>query len=125
MNLNQVTVPSLNVEHSIWFYKTLGLELIVKDLPHYARFVCPDGNSTFSIHLVESLPSGNGIWLYFEVKDLDAKVKALQDLGIQFEEEPVDQPWLWREARLRDPDQNSIILYYPGENRINPPWKIR
>ena len=52
MNLNQITVPSLNVEKSIAFYEKLGLKLIVKSLPNYARFECPDGNSTFSIHLV-------------------------------------------------------------------------
>lgn len=48
MNLNQVTVPSLDLAKSISFYKRLGLKLIVEALPHYARFVCPDGDSTFS-----------------------------------------------------------------------------
>lgn len=47
MNLNQVTVPSLNVEKAVNFYQKLGLELIVKALPNYARFACPDGNATF------------------------------------------------------------------------------
>jgi hypothetical protein len=34
------------------------LELIVEALPHYARLVCPDGASTFSIHFVDDLPKG-------------------------------------------------------------------
>ena len=56
MNLNQITVPSLDLTKSIPFYEKLGLKLIVKSLPHYARFECPDGNSTFSIHQTENLP---------------------------------------------------------------------
>jgi catechol 2,3-dioxygenase-like lactoylglutathione lyase family enzyme len=40
MNLNQITVPSLDLKKSIPFYQKLGLELIVAAAPHYARFVC-------------------------------------------------------------------------------------
>ena len=86
MNLNQITVPSLDVEMAIIFYKKLGLELIVKALPHYARFVCPDGDATFSIHQVEELPKGDGIYVYFECEDLDNKVDKLLGLGINFDE---------------------------------------
>lgn len=50
MNLNQITIPSLDLEQSIPFYETLGLQLIVKALPHYARFECSNGDATFSIH---------------------------------------------------------------------------
>ncbi len=125
MRLNQVTVPVSDVETSITFYETLGLELIVKALPHYARFVCPDGNATFSLHQSDALPAGEGIWVYFETEHLDSFVQKLKDLGIQLDELPEDKPWLWREARLRDPDNNRIILYYAGENRLDPPWKIK
>ena len=125
MNLNQITVPSLDVEKAIRFYQKLGLEIIVKALPNYARFVCPDGNTTFSIHQVEELPKGEGIYVYFECEDLDNKVKELKDVGILFDENPNDKTWLWREARLKDPDNNQIVLFYGGENRINPPWRIK
>ena len=125
MNLNQVTVPSLDLEVSIPFYEKLGLELIVKALPHYARFVCPDGSSTFSIHKVDQLPEGNGVVVYFESEALDQRVEELKALGFVFDLEPTDQNWLWREARLRDPDGNSLILYFAGENRLNPPWRIK
>ncbi|EAS18568.1 putative glyoxalase/bleomycin resistance protein/dioxygenase [Flavobacteria bacterium BBFL7] len=124
MNLNQVTVPSLDLERSIPFYEKLGLKLIVKSLPHYARFECPDGKSTFSIHLTDELPKGAGIYVYFECEDLDQKVEDLIELGIEFYMKPKDQPWLWREARLKDMDGNLIILYHAGENRLNPPWRI-
>lgn len=124
MNLNQITVPTLDVEKAILFYETLGLKLIVKALPHYARFVCPDGGSTFSLHQVEKLPLGEGIWVYFETENLDNEVNRLVEEGIKFEEMPNEKPWLWREAHLKDLDGNHIILYYAGENRLNPPWRI-
>ncbi|MGB2232784.1 MAG: VOC family protein [Flavobacteriaceae bacterium] len=124
MNLNQITVPALDVAASIKFYKTLGLKLIVESLPHYARFVCPDGNSTFSIHQTKQLAEGEGIYVYFECKNLDEQVDKFKQKGLVFELEPTNQRWLWREARLKDPFNNQIILYYAGENRINPPWRI-
>ncbi|GLR18512.1 VOC family protein [Portibacter lacus] len=124
MNLNQITVPSLDLNVSIPFYEQLGLKLIVKALPHYARFECPDGQATFSLHEVKELPKGDGIYVYFECKALDEYVNELSNSGIQFDEMPNDKSWLWREARLKDPDGNQLILYFAGENRLNPPWRI-
>ncbi|SEQ42053.1 hypothetical protein SAMN05421824_1593 [Hyunsoonleella jejuensis] len=124
MDLNQITVPSLDVEKAIDFYETLGLKLIVKTLPKYARFECTNGNSTFSIHHVEELYRGTGITIYFEDTNLDDLVAQLQAKGISFERLPENKPWLWREAHLRDLDGNLIILYKAGENRKNPPWRI-
>ena len=66
----------------------------------------------------------DGIWIYFECDNLDMQVQELISKGVIFEELPIDQVWLWREARLRDLDDNLIILYSAGENRLNPPWKI-
>ena len=77
MNLNQITVPSLDVKRSIMFYQTLGLKIIVEALPHYARFVCPEDGTTFSVHQVENLPKGDGIYIYFEHEDLDTYVDSL------------------------------------------------
>jgi catechol 2,3-dioxygenase-like lactoylglutathione lyase family enzyme len=124
MNLNQITIPSLDLSKSIPFYEQLGLKLIVKSLPHYARFECPEGNSTFSIHQVMELPKGEGIHVYFECENLDQKVQELKEKGFSFDLEPTDQSWLWREARLKDLDGNQLILFYGGENRLNPPWRV-
>jgi len=109
MNLNQITVPSLDIPKSIEFYQTLGLKLIVKS-DHYVRFECPDGASTFSVHLTEQLPSGSGISVYFECENLDETVNDLIQKGLVFDELPKDQSWLWREAYLKDPDGNQLIL---------------
>jgi len=124
MNLNQITFPVLDVEKSIVFYQSLGFKLIVQSLPDYARFQCEEGDSTFSLHRVYMLPTGEGIWIYFELENLDIRVDELQSMGIVFEELPSDKPWLWREARLKDLDANQLILYTAGENRLNPSWKI-
>lgn len=124
MNLNQITVPSINVEKAIDFYETLGLHLIVKAIPKYARFECPKGDSTFSIHEVDKLPKGRGIIIYFEIENLDETVLNLQEKGIKFDSLPQDKPYLWREAHLCDLDGNQIILFHAGEHRKNPPWRI-
>lgn len=124
MNLNQVTIPSLDIFKATEFYKTLGLRLIVNALPRYVRFECPDGDATFSIHLVDELPKGDGITLYFENEKLDKTVDELVKKGLQFDELPNDKSWGWREARLKDLDNNKIIIFYGGKNRKNPPWRI-
>ncbi len=125
MNLNQITVPSRDLSTSIPFYQQLGLRLIVHSTPHYARFECPQGDATFSLHLVDELPHGEGIYVYFECENLDDFVKDLIEKGIVFDELPSDQRWLWREARLKDPDNNQLILFFAGKNRKDPPWKIK
>ncbi|MEO8770211.1 MAG: VOC family protein [Ferruginibacter sp.] len=125
MNLNQITIPVINVAHAIAFYEKLGLKLIVKSLPDYARFICPNGTSSFSLHVTNQLPTGNGIWIYFEIENLDEYVQSLIEKGIVFEELPDNKPWLWRESRLKDPDNNQLILYYAGTNRTNPAWKFK
>jgi len=117
MDLNQVAVPVSDVERSIAFYKKLGLRLIVKALPDYARFECPEGDSTFSVHQVKDRKTEGDTWLYFEVQDLDNYVHELIKKGVEFEELPNDKDWLWRESRLKDPDNNQIILYFAGNNR--------
>ena len=125
MNLNQITVPSLDLSKSIPFYQKLGLKLIVNATMDYARFECPDGDSTFSIHRVDKLPSGDGIYVYFECGNLDEYVDELSKKGIQFDELPNDKSWLWREAHLKDPANNHLIFFYGGKNRKNPPWRIK
>ena len=125
MDLNQVTVPAVDVAASTEFYQRLGLRLIVDSRPRYVRFECPVGGATLSIHRVDALPTGRGTIVYFEIEELDAAVERLRAQGVAFESGPEDQRWLWREARLRDPAGNEICLYRAGENRRNPPWRIR
>jgi len=123
MNLNQVTVASTDVARSIEFYSKLGLKLIVNSHSNYARFECPEGHSTFSVHFAERVGPSQTL-VYFECAHLDETVARLQQLGVKFTSLPIDQSWLWREARLEDPDGNAICLFYAGPNRLNPPWRL-
>ena len=123
MKLNQVTLPALDVRASVAFYRTMGFELIV-DAPHYARFKSTVGDATFSVHAVESIAGPSGVVVYFECESLDEQVAALEAKGLRFMQTPRDERWLWREARLLDPSGNVICLYYAGENRLNPPWRV-
>lgn len=125
MNLNQVTIYTDKPLATVEFYQKLGLKLIVDSLPRYARLECPDGDATLSVSLAEETAPSSNIVLYFECEELDAKVAELENLGLQFESEPLDQTWLWRETYLKDPNNNKICLFYAGENRQNPPWRVK
>ena len=122
MNLNQVTLPVRDMSKATEFYLQLGFTQIV-DTPHYARFACPVGSSTFSLSLDDSSYQ-NGSVIYFEHEALDEWVERLSGAGIVFEQLPTDESYLWREAVLRDPSGNKIKLYWAGENRLNPPWRV-
>lgn len=122
MNLNQVTLPVKDMDSATLFYRNLGFTQIV-DTAHYARFECPEGEATFSLAL-DTGEYTNGAVIYFEHQNLDDWVGALKSKGIRFEQDPADQSYLWREAVLKDPSGNTIKLYWAGENRLNPPWRV-
>ena len=125
MNLNQITIYTNKFGESLEFYRKLGLKLIVDSAPRYVRFVCPDGDSTFSLHETTDDSNCPNIVLYFECEDLDAEVERLKNLGLIFIGEPTDKDWLWRETYLNDPNGNKICLFHAGENRKDPPWRLK
>jgi len=124
MRLNQITLPSRDIARARDFYLQLGFELIV-DSAHYVRLAAPDGRATLSLHVVEELPKGEGASVYLECADVDGVYRRLAAAGIAFDHPPKDQTWLWREARLRDPDGNRLCLYHAGKNRLAPPWRVK
>ena len=123
LRLNQVTVTGTNYERSVDFYRKLGLRQIVDSAPDYARFET-GGGSTFSVQIDPEEAIVPTTAVYFECHDLDERVEQLARDGIAFEHGPRNQPWMWREARLRDPDGNIIFLYKAGEARRFPPWRV-
>ncbi len=125
MRLNQVTVPLVDYEQSRAFYLKLGLKLIVDTPPRYARFEMPEGGATFSIEKVDGVSGGDWPLIWFESDRLDALAIELKAKGVAFESEPADMSYLWRVATLRDPAGNLIALYHAGENRLNPPWRVK
>jgi len=122
--LNQVTITGTDYERSVDFYRRLGLKQIV-DSPEngYARFESA-GGATFSIQIDPDEKIQATTAIYFECDDLDTRVEQLARSGIAFEHGPRNQPWMWREARLRDPDGNIIFFYKAGEARRFPPWRM-
>ena len=123
MDLNQVTLPARDLPRSVDFYRRMGFRLIV-DTEHYARFECPEGDATFSLHVVDSLANSTGVTVYFEHDNLDKLCEDLVYKGFEFDHGPEDQTWLWREAVLADPSGNRICLFRAGENRKHPPWRV-
>lgn len=90
--------------------------------PRYARFHCPDSDETLSVEVTGEPPAP--AQLYFECRDLDRTVTELKAKGLTFQQDPTEMSYLWREAHLRDPDGHELRLYYAGDNRLNPPWKV-
>jgi catechol 2,3-dioxygenase-like lactoylglutathione lyase family enzyme len=129
---------SADPERALPFYEGLGLTAIVLDRDtdgtlRYARLTFPEGDSTLSLErgapasVASRTPvdvsSGSAV-LFFECDDLDAQVAALTAAGYLFEAGPETKPWLWREARLRDPDGQLVCLFRAGFYRLDPPWRI-
>jgi uncharacterized glyoxalase superfamily protein PhnB len=74
----------------------------------------------------DAAESGAGaISVHFESERLDALVAELKSRGVGFEQDPTDQPYLWREAVLHDPDGHRLFVYHAGVNRLDPPWRLR
>jgi hydroxymethylpyrimidine/phosphomethylpyrimidine kinase len=122
--LNQVTVTGTNYERSVDFYRRIGLEQIVgSPETGYARFETA-GGVTFSVQIDPEEKIIATTAVYLECDDLDQRVEKLARSGIAFEHGPRNQPWMWREARLRDPDGNIIFFYKAGEHRRFPPWRV-
>nr|WP_276591798.1 bifunctional hydroxymethylpyrimidine kinase/phosphomethylpyrimidine kinase [Sphingomicrobium nitratireducens] len=122
--LNQLTITGRDYDKMVAFYTRLGLRQIV-DSPdnQYARFET-SGGATFSIQCDEDALSEENFAVYFECDDLDRRCEKLARGGLPFEHAPRNQPWGWREARLRDPHGNTVFLYKAGEMRRFPPWRM-
>ena len=117
-------MPAIDLEQTIHFYEHIGLQLIVKT-DQYLRFYNPIDFQTLSFELVSSVTNQTTIYFEFETLDeLESYVKKLNMNGVSAVNQPILEPWLWFETSITDPNGNKIKLYYAGENRLNPPWKI-
>jgi lactoylglutathione lyase len=52
------------------------------------------------------------LWVYAD--DCDAAIERLRAAGVRVTEEPADQPWGERVARVLDPDGNVVIIGQPA-----------
>jgi lactoylglutathione lyase len=88
----------------------------------YAEFEA--GETTLAIYSAAEMSnltgvtSGRGgrgaddLMAVFEVDDVDARVRELEERGVRFASQPTDQPtWGIRVAHFRDPDGNLAEIY--------------
>ncbi|MBC7505391.1 MAG: VOC family protein [Sandarakinorhabdus sp.] len=122
MRLNHVTLPAANLADSIAFYTALGLHLIVRADPRYARFAV-DASSTLSVEVTDDGAAGSAA-IFLHCDDVDADVAAAILRGLTFDWPPTDQSYAWRTAGLCDPAGNHIVLFTAGTNQHFPPWRL-
>ncbi len=78
--------------------------------PDYARFECPAGDATFCPRRTAHTTADTHVVVCFERPEFEAEVRRLQ---------------VWPEARLQDPSGNVLCLFWAGENRKNPPRRLK
>ena len=123
--LNQVTLTVNDYAKSVDFYSQLGLKQIV-DSPENRLRPLRDRRRRDPLD-----PGRSGREDLADDRRLSrmrrsrrAGRAARARAASPFEHGPRNQPWMWREARLRDPSGNIIFLYKAGEARRFPPWRI-
>lgn len=106
--LNLVVIRSVNIEHSVQFYKLLGLNFIKHQHgngpEHYASEL---GMLVFEIypHIDPVTPTRIG----FQVNSLDSLFGKLQESNVHVISPPKDSPW-GRRAVVVDPDGHRVEL---------------
>jgi catechol 2,3-dioxygenase-like lactoylglutathione lyase family enzyme len=125
MRIAHAILQVADIPRSRTFYTRLGFELIVA-ADHYCRFIVGEG-TTLSIERHDSpIAVGAPTYLEFDTAEaLDAEIARLAKAGLSIAEAPNDKRWLWREARLIDPDDHILIYFFAGANKLDPPWRVR
>jgi lactoylglutathione lyase len=109
-------INAVDVGRSLAFWRDLLGGTVAFEWPG------PDGQPVYvgldvgSSHLGiggPSTPTGEGprpiaLWVYTD--DCDATIERLRTAGVTITEEPADQPWGERVARVLDPDGNEVIV---------------
>lgn len=109
-------ISTPNVPRSLSFYRDLlgGVVayqfLLTVMRSTWASISAPRtwGSVTTRTSATTAPPGVFSIWVY--ASDCDAAVEMLRSAGTPVHEEPVDQPWGERVARVGDPDGNVIII---------------
>lgn len=125
LTFNHAMIYVKDVERALGFYRDLlGFKLIedfvYENKPVYARLHAPGGDATIALHQAgpDDSVSSDGVRLYFEVGELDAFCRKLQQKNFYVTKLPSMMPWGWRHAYLNDPDGHEISLYWAAGNRM-------
>jgi lactoylglutathione lyase len=105
------------------FYRDLLGASVVYQFEHEGQVVYAGldlGPSHLGVGAVQPGAPGLGdagrrfaLWVYAD--DCDAAVERLRSAGVEIVEEPADQPWGERVARVLDPDGNLVIIGERGD----------
>lgn len=110
----RVLVRPVDQERSLAFYRdTLGLA-VSREFPGGTVFFL--GGGYLEVSGRSDAPSGDGVELWLQVRDLDA---AHRELSAHVVREPRLEPWGLREMWITDPDGTRIVLVeVPPEHPI-------
>ena len=114
-------VATPDLERSLVFYRDLLGGTVTYEFPGHGEqpvyvaisLGAAPGATSIGIGLERGVvqtprPRGVSLWAYTD--DCDATVERLRDAGTPVVEEPADQPWGERVARVLDPDGNELII---------------
>jgi catechol 2,3-dioxygenase-like lactoylglutathione lyase family enzyme len=126
LDFNHAMLYTRDVAASVKFYSgLLGFKIVDtfewQNRMVYARLKAPKGTGTIALHHPEpgqTVPSADGMRLYFEVKELEKMCKQLEAAGVVIKKPPKLMPWGWTHAYLDDPDGHEISLYWAGAKRF-------
>lgn len=114
-------VATADMARALAFYRdelgaTVGFEYPGPDgTPAYVGLEL--GSTHLGIGLNPEVASSGPAWcitLWIYTDDCDAAIEGLRAHGVPILEEPADQPWGERIARVLDPDGNEIIIGQRG-----------
>ena len=120
--LNAIGIVASDMERSIRFYRTLGLDVpetpdeghVDTFLPNGVRFMLDSEDTVRSFNPDWMRETGNQVALAFECgspSEVDEVYARVVEAGFDGEKEPWDAFWGQRYAQLRDPDGVGVDLY--------------
>lgn len=106
-----VVYPVSNMVVSRKFYEgILGLRVDSNYQDQWLEYDVAGFTFAITTFAMGRVPGGNGGLVAFEVDDLDATLKGLQEKGVRVPAEVVTTP-VCRFASIADPDGNELILH--------------
>ena len=105
LGLAEVSFVVLDLHKSLEFYKKLGFEVVEGVLDENWQVVAQNG---FRIGLYQGHINKNLITFFH--KDMGAKIKQIEDMGIELDTEVVNEDDGTIGVTIMDPDGNKIYL---------------
>ena len=104
-----------DLNSTLEFYKQLGFSVEQSDDALRLKFgdfrLCFMDESKTTIKDKENIEKGGGMFVYFEVDNVDDFYQALKNNNIMTSSEPKTWPWGKREFAVKDPDGYKLIFF--------------